>query len=277
MRVAVAGKCAGALLGAVLAVGVAPHQASADAGPTLVVAVNGDDTAAGTLDHPLRTIQKAVDKAKPGDVIAVRGGTYALTDNITIATSGTASQPITLAAYQGERVVVDGEQLPASHTPVIDLPARRGGGVFSADAVARKHHAAVFVAVRRRRAVRNRPCLVGLQSEAHQGQEEADVGVDFEAYGHPSRAGHHPDRGRAPEVILEAVNGTGREVQVDIVIRMEMHDLALSGAQRPPRAAARPGLREVRPARQLRHGTQGQRHAPIMTSSPSGHQGLRKP
>ncbi|WP_406470782.1 right-handed parallel beta-helix repeat-containing protein [Streptomyces sp. NBC_01615] len=105
---------------AALAVGavVAPTQASAAAAPTIVVAVNGDDAAAGTPDHPLRTIQKAVDKAKPGDVIAVRAGTYALTDNITIATSGTASQPITLGAYPGERVVVDGEALPASHTPV---------------------------------------------------------------------------------------------------------------------------------------------------------------
>jgi Right handed beta helix region/Protein of unknown function (DUF1565) len=86
--------------------------------PTIVVAVNGDDSAAGTLTHPLRTIQAAVDRAKPGDVIAVLGGTYALTDNITITTSGTASQPITLGAYQGEHVVIDGEQLPAAHTPV---------------------------------------------------------------------------------------------------------------------------------------------------------------
>ncbi|GAB2980917.1 right-handed parallel beta-helix repeat-containing protein [Streptomyces pseudoechinosporeus] len=91
---------------------------SAAATPTIVVAVNGDDSAPGTLARPLRTIQKAVDKARPGDVIAVRGGTYGMTDNITITTSGTASQPITLEAYPGERVVVDGEQLPASHTPV---------------------------------------------------------------------------------------------------------------------------------------------------------------
>ncbi|MFF4249618.1 right-handed parallel beta-helix repeat-containing protein [Streptomyces sp. NPDC001663] len=92
-------------------------EASA-AAKTLVVATNGDDSAPGTLARPLKSIQKAVGLAAPGDTIAVRGGTYALTDNITITTSGTASQPITLGAYQGERVVVDGEQLPASHTPV---------------------------------------------------------------------------------------------------------------------------------------------------------------
>ncbi len=108
-----------AMTGAALAMALAgPAGPAIAAGTTLVVAPNGDDSAPGTLARPLKTIQRAVDLAKPGDTIAVRGGTYALTDNITIATSGTASQPITLAAHQGERVVVDGEKLPASHTPV---------------------------------------------------------------------------------------------------------------------------------------------------------------
>ncbi|MET8076281.1 right-handed parallel beta-helix repeat-containing protein [Streptomyces sp. NPDC005303] len=106
-----------ALVGAALATALPATEASA-APTTRVVATNGSDSAPGTLAQPLRTIQRAVDLARPGDTIAVRGGTYALTDNITIATSGTASQPITLGAYQGERVVIDGEQLAASHTPV---------------------------------------------------------------------------------------------------------------------------------------------------------------
>ncbi|KQV93880.1 right-handed parallel beta-helix repeat-containing protein [Streptomyces sp. Root369] len=106
-----------AAVGAVLMTALPATEASA-APTTLVVATNGNDTAPGTLAQPLRTVQRAVDLAKPGDTIAVRAGTYALTDNITIATSGTASQPISLGAYQGERVVIDGEQLAASHTPV---------------------------------------------------------------------------------------------------------------------------------------------------------------
>ncbi|MGC0398533.1 hypothetical protein RKD27_001177 [Streptomyces sp. SAI-126] len=106
---------AAALAGAVLALSV--PEASA-APTTLIVATNGNDSAPGTLAQPLRSVQRAVDLARPGDTIAVRGGTYALTDNITITTSGTASQPISLGAYQGEQVVVDGEQLAASHTPV---------------------------------------------------------------------------------------------------------------------------------------------------------------
>jgi hypothetical protein len=98
--------------------GTADEASASAAATTLVVATNGSDSAPGTITQPLRTVQRAVDLAKPGDTIAVRGGTYALTDNITITTSGTSSQPIALGAYQGERVVIDGEQLPASHTPV---------------------------------------------------------------------------------------------------------------------------------------------------------------
>ncbi|MDN3295171.1 right-handed parallel beta-helix repeat-containing protein [Streptomyces ficellus] len=115
------GVWAGAVLGTVVtaaAVVVAVPDGAVAATPTLVVAVTGDDAAPGTLARPLRTIQAAVDRARPGDVIAVRGGRYALADNITITTSGTASQPISLGAYPGERVVIDGERLPASHTPV---------------------------------------------------------------------------------------------------------------------------------------------------------------
>ncbi|WP_326661311.1 right-handed parallel beta-helix repeat-containing protein [Streptomyces canus] len=106
-----------AAVSAVLMTALPVTEASA-APTTLVVATNGNDGAPGTLAQPLRTVQRAVDLAKPGDTVAVRAGTYALTDNITIATSGTASQPISLGAYQGERVVIDGEQLAASHTPV---------------------------------------------------------------------------------------------------------------------------------------------------------------
>lgn len=117
------GRITSAVLGAALTVAAtvaAPGTASGAvaAAPGIVVATNGDDSAPGTLARPLRTIQKAVDRARPGDSIAVRAGTYALDDNITITTSGQASKPIVLGAYPGERVVIDGERLPASHTPV---------------------------------------------------------------------------------------------------------------------------------------------------------------
>lgn len=116
------------LVGATLA---SPAPQASAAPTTLVVATNGSDSAPGTLAQPLRTIQRAVDLAKPGDSITVRAGTYALTDNITIATSGTASRPISLGAHQGERVVIDGERLAASHTPVGgSIPRAERGAIY---------------------------------------------------------------------------------------------------------------------------------------------------
>jgi hypothetical protein len=63
----------------------------------------GNDSNTGAVDRPLRTIQKAVDLARPGTTILVRGGTYAVSANIQIRTSGTAAKPITLANQPGER------------------------------------------------------------------------------------------------------------------------------------------------------------------------------
>ena len=66
---------------------------------TYYVATNGSDSNAGTLAAPLATIQKAVSLVSAGGTIAVRGGTYALSTNITISKSGTSSAPITLTNY----------------------------------------------------------------------------------------------------------------------------------------------------------------------------------
>ncbi|GAA1855150.1 right-handed parallel beta-helix repeat-containing protein [Myceligenerans crystallogenes] len=85
------------------------------ASSALYVATTGDDAAAGTLAAPLRTIQAAVDRATPGTTIHVRGGTYAPAGNIQLVKDGTAGRPYTLTAYAGERVVIDGENMP--YTP----------------------------------------------------------------------------------------------------------------------------------------------------------------
>ncbi|GAA4524302.1 right-handed parallel beta-helix repeat-containing protein [Nonomuraea ferruginea] len=82
---------------------------------TLYVATNGDDAGPGTLASPLRTIQRAVDLAQPGHTILIRGGTYAPGTNIRILKDGTPAQPITMTAHDGERVIIDGENMP--HTP----------------------------------------------------------------------------------------------------------------------------------------------------------------
>ncbi len=100
----------------VLAVMLVAGALAAPAAPaTLYVAPTGSDSNTGSLTAPLATIQKAVGLVTAGGTISVRGGTYSLTTNVQITKSGTASAPITLTGYPGERVVLDAEALP--YTP----------------------------------------------------------------------------------------------------------------------------------------------------------------
>jgi hypothetical protein len=78
----------------------------------IYVSPNGSDDAAGTIGAPLQSIQLAVDQASAGDTIYLRGGTYSPTSNIQITKSGTASASYVLRAYEGEAVIIDGEDLP---------------------------------------------------------------------------------------------------------------------------------------------------------------------
>jgi hypothetical protein len=84
----------------------------------LIVATTGNDANPGTLAQPLRTIQAAVNLVQPGGSISIRGGTYAPATNIQIMKSGTSSAPISLSGYQGERVVLDGENMPNTPAPL---------------------------------------------------------------------------------------------------------------------------------------------------------------
>jgi hypothetical protein len=104
------------LIAAVLAVGAAVALPSnATAATSVFVATTGSDSNAGTQAAPLKTVQKAVDRAQPGDTIYLRGGTYAPSTNIQILKNGTASAPITMRNYNNERVIIDGENMP--YTP----------------------------------------------------------------------------------------------------------------------------------------------------------------
>ncbi|MEU8242020.1 sigma-70 family RNA polymerase sigma factor [Actinoplanes missouriensis] len=96
----------------------------------IYVAPGGDDGGDGSIGRPFATIGRAVAVVKPGQTIALRGGTYRLTSPITITTSGTASQRVTLTGYRGERPVIDASAIPAgkwaitqeaSHWTVRDL------------------------------------------------------------------------------------------------------------------------------------------------------------
>ncbi|SCE84072.1 Protein of unknown function (DUF1565) [Micromonospora matsumotoense] len=100
----------------------------------LVVATDGDDANPGTLARPLRTIQRAHDLAEPGTTIAVRGGTYAPTSTIKILKDGTPDHPITLMNHQGEKVVIDGENMPYTPGAVGSSIPRADRGVLHVEA-----------------------------------------------------------------------------------------------------------------------------------------------
>ncbi|MFJ5994618.1 pectate lyase [Streptomyces sp. NPDC092370] len=58
-------------------------------------------------------LEKAVKNATAGTVIQVRGGTYHPAATLGSTANGTGSAPITLRAYRGENVRIDGSELPA--------------------------------------------------------------------------------------------------------------------------------------------------------------------
>ena len=65
-----------------------------------------DDGNAGTISSPWKTISHALKSAKPGDTINIRSGVYNKT--IIIMHGGTEGNPLTIKAYAGEEVVLDG-------------------------------------------------------------------------------------------------------------------------------------------------------------------------
>lgn len=70
---------------------------------TIYVSPSGSDSNNGTIDSPFATIQKAVDLSVSGsDVIFLRAGTYNQTTSISNKTG------ITITAYSGEKVIIDG-------------------------------------------------------------------------------------------------------------------------------------------------------------------------
>jgi hypothetical protein len=71
----------------------------------------GNANNAGTsMGAPLATLQAAADLVKPGDTVLVMNGTYTGPSGgtvLNIATSGTASAPITFEAAPGQTPVID--------------------------------------------------------------------------------------------------------------------------------------------------------------------------
>jgi hypothetical protein len=85
------------------------------------VAPDGSDTSDGSRAHPFATMGKAVAKVRPGQTIALRGGTYEPTTDVRIEISGTASKRITLSNYRDERPVIDAAGVPDGRWAVTHL------------------------------------------------------------------------------------------------------------------------------------------------------------
>ena len=78
--------------------------------PTLFVAVDGSDDHDGrTEETPFRTLQRAADVARAGDVVWVRGGVYS--SDVAFEHAGTPDRPIVIESYPGECAILDGSGL----------------------------------------------------------------------------------------------------------------------------------------------------------------------
>ena len=110
-----------AMLGSALAAG---SPASAADSPSLYVAPGGDDTAAGTIDAPLATLEGARDRIRQlrtdtglpdGMTVFLREGEYDRSTSFTLGKedSGTAEHPIVYRSYPGETATLTGgRELP---------------------------------------------------------------------------------------------------------------------------------------------------------------------
>ncbi len=133
-----AAAAAGLLVVALGAAGASPFAPSP--GPvaaqsrarTFYVATDGNDAHnglapafAGGSKGPFRTFPRAARAVKAGDTVQIRGGTYVgYGGTWGYAADGTASDPITITAYPGETVVIDGADrtLPENpYTPLMQI------------------------------------------------------------------------------------------------------------------------------------------------------------
>ncbi|PLB53534.1 pectate lyase [Aspergillus steynii IBT 23096] len=96
----------------------------------LYVSPSGSDDASGDIDSPLKSIQAAVDAATAGTTIYLRKGTYSPSSNIQIGKSGSPGSAYVVRAYEGEKVIIDGEDLPGTPAEVGGSLANKDRGIF---------------------------------------------------------------------------------------------------------------------------------------------------
>lgn len=111
-----------------LAASIAALSAFPAGATTFYVSTTGSDAQPGTLVEPWATIQHAVENVGPGDEIFVRGGSYA---GARIETSGTAAQPIRLAAFPGETAILDSVGPGNAHGSLLEIETWDPPGIVS--------------------------------------------------------------------------------------------------------------------------------------------------
>jgi hypothetical protein len=95
-------------------------------GPAYYVdAAKGADTNPGTQADPFKTLQHAISVLKPGDTLYLHGGTYY--ETLATGLSGEKTRPITIRAFPGELVVIDGGYREFVEQPVESWEPVSGG------------------------------------------------------------------------------------------------------------------------------------------------------
>jgi hypothetical protein len=96
---------------------------------TYYVATTGNNSNNGTdISTPFLTVKKCVDVMIAGDTCFVRGGTYAETAQIKLGVTGTATAPIKLMNYPGEKPVI----VWPAHTTAYRILVENNGGANKA-------------------------------------------------------------------------------------------------------------------------------------------------
>lgn len=85
------------------------------------VAITGNDSNAGTLASPFRTIQKCASVVTAGKTCWIRAGTYR--ELVTPTNSGTANAMIEFAPYNNEAVVISGADVVPANSWTLDTGA----------------------------------------------------------------------------------------------------------------------------------------------------------
>ena len=76
-----------------------------------VAATKGNDTNAGTVKAPFKTIMRAVKKSRAGDTIYLDNGLYRETVTFTGSSVGKKGSPITLSALSGAKPIIKGSDI----------------------------------------------------------------------------------------------------------------------------------------------------------------------